>query len=409
MNILYINHYAGGPKYGMEYRLYYLAREWVRAGHTVTIVAASYSHLHSRQPATTSAFTVEVIEDIRFVWCQTPAYSGNGLGRVLNIVSFLRRLGQSSEWLQDKPEMVIASSTYPADIWPARRLADRHGAKLVWEVHDLWPLSPMELGGMSKFHPFILWMQFAENVACRSADAVVSLLPFAGSHLIEHGMDPSKFFYVPNGVDPQEWVEGCDQAELPAMHSEALVRAREAKHLLVGYAGSHGVANALDSLLDSAALMRDAPVTWLLIGGGPEKARLVQRVRSENLVNVIMLDPVPKVLIPAILKSMDVLYVGHQRVPLYRFGISPNKIMDYMMSARPIICAIDAANDLVQEAGCGMTILPENPTELAKAVERMRLLSLAERDRMGMAGRSYVEKNHLYPFLANSFLKAITT
>ena len=111
MNILYINHYAGGPVYGMEYRCWYLAREWVRAGHSVTIVGASHSHVRAKQPSMNGRFTREVVDGVSFVWCQTPAYRGNGVGRVLNIVAFLRRLGQWRQWLDMRPDVVIASST----------------------------------------------------------------------------------------------------------------------------------------------------------------------------------------------------------------------------------------------------------------------------------------------------------
>ena len=88
MNILLINHYAGSPQHGMEYRPYYLAREWVRAGHRVQIVAASYSHVRSRQPVIADEPVNETIEGIAYRWYPTPSYLGNGVGRVLNIWSF---------------------------------------------------------------------------------------------------------------------------------------------------------------------------------------------------------------------------------------------------------------------------------------------------------------------------------
>lgn len=406
VNILYINHYAGGPSYGMEYRPYYLAREWVRAGHSVTIVAASQSHVRSKQPAVSSRFTIECVDGVNFVWCETPKYQGNGVGRVGNIATFLLRLSQWRQWLRQKPDVVIASSTYPADIGPARRLARKHDAKLVWEVHDLWPLSPMELGGMSRWHPFILWMQHAENAACRDADVVISMLPKADAHLRQHGMSADKFVHVPNGIDPAEWIE-ADAEPLPMAHTTAIQMAREQGHLLVAYAGAHGIANALDSMLDAAALTRREPITWLLVGNGPEKQRLQQRIKAEHLDRVYLLDPVPKASIPGLLKAMDVLYIGLQSEPLFRFGISPNKLMDYMMAARPVVCAIAAGNDPVSEANCGLTIEPENPTALADAVSKIRNLPPEQRERMGLSGRAYVEKNHLYPALAKNFLQSI--
>ena len=406
MNILYINHYAGGPAYGMEYRPFYLAREWVRAGHRVTIVAASQSHVRARQPAMSGRFIRETVDGVDFVWCATPAYRGNGVGRVVNILAFLRRLGAWRQWLDAKPDVVIASSTYPADFGPARRIAKQHGATLVWEVHDLWPLSPIELGGMPRWHPFIVWMQRCEDAACAGADLVVSLLPKACAHLRAHGMAADRFVHVPNGIDPGEWND--DPVALPAQHAAAIAAARERGDLLVAYAGAHGVANALGTLLDAAALLRDEPICWLLIGSGPEKAALAARVRADRLDKVALLDPVPKAAIPALLGAMDVLYLGLQREPLFRFGISPNKLMDYMMAARPVVCAIAAGNDPVSDAGCGETIAPEDPHALAAAVKRLRAMPAEARARLGRAGRAYVEANHTYPVLARNFLDAVS-
>ncbi len=151
MNILLINHYAGSPRHGMEYRPYYLAREWVRAGHQVQIVAASYSHVRSHQPEMGSQPLDETLDGVRYRWLPVPGYLGNGIGRVKNIWAFLSRLWRDSPRIvrEFKPSVVIASSTYPMDIWVARRIAHLAGAKLVYEVHDLWPASPIEVSGLS--------------------------------------------------------------------------------------------------------------------------------------------------------------------------------------------------------------------------------------------------------------------
>ena len=132
MNILLINHYAGAPKYGMEYRPFYMAREWVRMGHNVTIVAADFSHLRSKQPNT----GYECIDEINYVWLNTPKYKGNGVGRVLNMLSFIKGLFNNYKKIigRTSPDLVIASSTYPLDIYPAKYIASKYKAKLVYEV-----------------------------------------------------------------------------------------------------------------------------------------------------------------------------------------------------------------------------------------------------------------------------------
>lgn len=157
MRLLLVNHYAGSLRHGMEFRPFYLAREWRRMGHEVLIVAASQSHLRSVAPRVPGASTREQIDGVDYLWLRTPAYRGNGVGRVFNIAVFCLLLAARARRLarECRPDVVIASSTYPMDIWPARRIARLAGAKLVHEVHDLWPLSPIELGGMSPRHPFI--------------------------------------------------------------------------------------------------------------------------------------------------------------------------------------------------------------------------------------------------------------
>lgn len=407
MQILYIDHYAGGPAYGMEYRPFYLAREWVRRGHQVLVVGASYAHVRNHQPPFSGNFAREVLDGVPFLWLRTPAYSGNGMGRVLNIATFLYQLRRWRRWLDFRPDVVIASSTYPADIGPARRIARAHGATLAWEVHDLWPLTPIEIGGMSPRHPFIAWMQDAEDAACHDADVVVSILPLAESHLREHGLIPGKFVHVPNGIDPSEWTD-AGAAPLPETHGATLRAARVQGHLVVLYAGSHTIANDLDGLLDAARVAEDDPVTWVLVGSGPEKARLAQRIADEKLANVVMLDPVAKAAIPTLLAGADILYMGLRPSPLYRFGISLNKLMDYLMAARPVLCVMDAGNDPVGEAGCGITVPPGTPAAVVHALRALAALSPVERSAMGARGRAHILKGQTYPVLADRFLEAVS-
>jgi glycosyltransferase involved in cell wall biosynthesis len=409
MNILLINHYAGSVRHGMEYRPYYLAREWVRLGHRVTIVASSESHIRSQAPLLHGTARLhETIDGIDYVWLATPPYRGNGAARVRNMLAFVARLWRESPQLAETlaPDVVIASSTYPLDIWPAHRIARRAGARLLFELHDLWPLSPMELGGHSRWHPFIMLLQAAEDFACRRADAVVSILPKVREHLEAHGMAPDKLYLVPNGVDPDEWQDVRRAGTLPPALDQTLDALRSQGKFVVGYAGTHGISNALGTLLDAAARLRDSPVAVVLVGNGPEKPALLRRAVELGLANVHFFDPVPKAQVPALLRRFDLAYIGWRRQPLYRFGISPNKLIDYMMAARPVLHAVEAGNNPVADAGCGLTVAPEDPQAVADGILALLALGLEGRAALGQRGRAFALANHTYPVLGRRFLTA---
>ncbi|WP_426101980.1 glycosyltransferase family 4 protein [Massilia sp. TSP1-1-2] len=407
MNILLINHYAGSLRHGMEYRPFYLAREWVRLGHQVRIIASSQSHIRALAPHLDGRARLdETIDGVQYRWIATPAYRGNGAARVLNMFAFVSQLYRQGRQLAREfdADVVIASSTYPLDIWPAHRIARLSGARLLFELHDLWPLSPMELGGYSSWHPFIMLLQAAENYACRHADAIVSILPKVREHLEAHGMAPHKLHIVPNGADPAEWLGVADQ--LPGLAGARLAALRRQGKFIVGYAGTHGVANALDTLLAAASVVGDERFAFVLVGGGPEKARLQAIAAERKLSNVHFFDPVPKQQVPALLECFDVAYIGWQRQRLYRFGIAPNKLIDYMMAGCAILHSVEAGNDPVLEAGCGLTVAPQDPAAVARGLLALFMLSPDERAALGQRGRAFAMANLSYPVLGRRFLQA---
>src|SRR5215469_2706327 len=182
---------------GMEYRPFYLAREWVSSGHSATLVAAAYSHLRNRQPAVRADLESTHEEGVRFRWLRANRYVGSGIRRVANMLSFVGRLSAYADRLarEVRPDVVVCSSTYPLDIYPGARIARKTRARLVFEVHDLWPLTPMLLGGYSPMHPYIRFLQRAEDWAYSNAETVVSLLPDSLDYMVGRGLDPRKFVH----------------------------------------------------------------------------------------------------------------------------------------------------------------------------------------------------------------------
>ncbi len=407
MNILLINHYAHALGHGTVYRPFYFAKEWIKLGHSVTIVCASFSHLCYNQPQISQDFQAENIAGIRHIRLKTPEYQGNGVGRAINIFTFVAQLFRYSHRLVEdvRPDVVIDSSVYPLTTYPAQYIAKKAQAKLIFEVHDLWPLSPIELSGMSPSHPFIILMQLAENSAYRHADRVVSLLPKAKDHMQEHGMDPDKFEWIPNGIDLKEWEK--NQISLPESHQLILDKLKRSGDALVGYAGEHGLANSLSTVLETAILLRDKPVNFVLVGKGLQKYALQDRTSKLGLKNVFFLDQIPKTSIPSLLSQMDALLIVWRKLPIYRFGICPNKLMDYMMAGKPIIHGISAGNDLVAENGCGISVPAEDPPALAQAIETFMASSILQREDMGRKAQAYVINHHDYRILAQKFLEII--
>jgi glycosyltransferase involved in cell wall biosynthesis len=131
-----------------------------------------------------------------------------------------------------------------------------------------------------------------------------------------------------------------------------------------------------------------------VVGHGPEREQLV--ARADGAANVAFVGPIPQAQVAAALALFDACYVGYRRSSLYRFGVSPNKLYDYMAAGRPVLFAADAANQPVQEADCGRTIPPEDPQGLADAIRSLAASSPAERARLGANARAYVAERHDY-------------
>ncbi len=406
MNILLINHYAGSKYHGMAYRPYYLAREWVRNGHNVTIVASDQAHGRPVQVhiPEDKNYLLEKIDGINYLWLKTLKYNDNGIKRAFNIASFIFQLFKFSKLIVNslKPQIVIASSTYPADIFPAHYIAKLSKAKLIYEIHDLWPLSPMILGNMSKNHPFILGMQFAENYCYKHCDAVVSILPKVSEHVKEHGLDLKKLHFVENGICIEEWNKNV---KIPEKLNDLINQEKSKGNFIFGYAGNHTHANSLHTIIEAAEKVQNTRARFILVGKGREKEKLIKSALDKKLKNIIFYDFIPKETIPDLLPRFDCLLITWNNVwELYKYGISPNKIMDYMISGKPIIQAINAGNDHVKDSGCGISVTAEDSDALANAIIKMMDTSIEERDLMGQKGREYVIKNHDYRILAKKYL-----
>lgn len=401
MNIIYLAHFAGSPKHGMVHAYYHLATEWLKMGHQVTIVAASFTHPRGSQPNVENQITEQWIDGIRYIWIPTSSYKPEKyMQRAANILQFVSKARFGGLPIE-AADIVICSSHHPFAIFPARWLAKKFNARLVFEVRDLWPLSLIELGNISPFHPFIWLMQRAENYSYRVADHVVSVLSNSKSYMVEHGMSAEKFSFIPNGVAIPESYE---LLPLPEEHSLMLEQKRD-NDFWLGFSGRINNAVALHDLIDAISLINNPSVKLFILGNGEKKQSLQTQVKALELKDrVFFLDEVEKSQVASFLNYMDGVYLGLQRQSLFRFGISPTKLNDYMLAAKPVICAIDAPNDPVSESGCGISCQAESSGDIARAIEVIAGMTSAEREEMGQRGYDWLIQNRDYRKLARRFL-----
>ena len=397
-SIIIINQYIGSPYHGMEYRHYYLAKNLIEKGYKVTLISGSYSHLFSTLPKIEGSFTKDSIDGVDYIWVKVPSYkSSKSIGRIWNMLYFSWKLN----FLKDiEPSHILVSSPSLFPIKVGYRLAKRFNTKVLFEVRDIWPLTLMELSNLSYSNPLIRLMYYYEKFAYKNYDKVISLLPTAREHYEKQGMSRDKFVYLPNGID----VKNIKSKSI----SEEILEQIPKEKFIIAYSGTVGIANNLDYLIDVANLLRDnRDIHFIILGQGGEKIRLQNRIKELKLDNFTFLNPIAKEQVGAFLEYIDVAFISLLPEKLFRFGVSPNKVFDYMYAKKPIIWAIEAGNNLVQEANCGISVLLNSPKLLKESILELTQLSSESLKKLGENGYNFVTKKHSYKKLSEELIKVI--
>jgi len=408
------NHYAVGPGMPGGTRHYDIGRELAKRGWQVTVFSAAYPrqqrHPIRSQPvrAGGDSGSPEVHDGVTFIRVPALHRGDTSATRVLSMLSYMGGAMRVTKGLA-APDIIVGSSVHPFAAWIAWRLARKTGCRYAFEIRDLWPETIIELGGVSRHHPFIVFLSRIERALVRNADKVVTLLPNAYSYLARYGIAEDKVAVVPNGIDVSR-LDDID-GQLPSCVDMELKRLQGA--FIVAYAGAHGLANRLDTVIDAAAKckgMGKTGVEFLLVGDGPDKPRLQQRAEELHLENVTFADRVDKALVLPLLARCNGGVIALTRTRLYEYGISPNKLFDYMLAGLPVVMAGDAPNNPVSSSNGGIVVPYDDADGMAKAILDLAADTDKARE-MGLKGRQYVIKSHSSAHLAslmeNALLEAL--
>ena len=281
-----------------------------------------------------------------------------------------------------RPHVVYGSSPHLFAALAGLLLARWWRVPFVLEIRDIWPRILTEMGGMSESDALYRLLRGLERYLYEHADHIVYLASGNRDYLLSEGVEDDRMTFIPNSVAPTTPSIDRDEA-----------RARLGVDGFVAvYTGAHGKANGLHLVLDAVEELGQSglDITILLVGDGPEKAALKQTARERGLVNVRFLDPVPKRELPDILVAADLGVHVLADVQLFRHGVSPNKVMDYMAAGLPVLTnSPGEVGDLVQDANSGVSC---EPRELARGLATLIDLGAADRRKLGQSGLRFVQE-----------------
>ncbi len=362
MNILYFHQHFSTPKGSTGIRSYEMARNMVAKGHHVTMVCGSYAGGETGlEDAFKNGKRSGKVQGIDIIELELK-YS--------NQDSFLRRtwifllfaLHSVRIALFHKADLIFATSTPLTAGIPGIVARWLKGTPFVFEVRDLWPELPREMKVIT--NPIVLWMMgVLEWASYKSAHRLIGLSPGIVEGIKRHNIGDSKVTLIPNGCDLDIFGNGV-KAWRPIEVA--------ANDFMAVFTGTHGIANGLDAVIDTASLLQARghnKIKFVLIGQGKLKPVLQKRVKEENLTNVIFLEPVAKTELAGLLSSADIGLQILANIPSFYYGTSPNKFFDYLSANLPILTNYPGwIVDLITENGCGYAVPPENPDLFAQAL-----------------------------------------
>jgi glycosyltransferase involved in cell wall biosynthesis len=393
LDVWILNHYADPPG-RQATRSYDLGKQLVERGHRVTIFAAGFNHYSRKEERIRTGEThrEELVDGVRFIWLKTFPYLRNDWRRVVNMLSYSWRAFRIGSHLAEAPDAIIGVCVHPLAGLVASLLARKRGSRFFFEVTDLWPETLIAMGKLRRNGLPAKIMRALEKHLYHRAEKIIMLLGHTHEYVAGLGESAAKIVWIPNGADLSRF------ASMPPYDGQ------NSDAFRIMYIGGLLRANRIDVILDAAKLQQSVGrhnVKFVLVGDGSDKERLTKMAEQLSLENVEFRGLVPKTEVARVMASADAFVFSLANSPLYKYGISLNKMCDYLASGRPILFAGDSAYNPIRDARAGISVPAENPKALSDAIDHLRSLTPYERMRMGQNGLEHFKKHHDIRILAD--------
>ena len=402
MNIWCISKYASVPKYGTAPRLFYLAKEFIKLGHATVLITSDANHF-ARYPETDQIYNYEEAEGVPIYWLKTKKYRKTAsLSRVLSWLDFERRLYLFDKSRLPRPEVVIVSSLSIFTVLYGIYLKRKFDAQLVFEVRDIWPLTMTEEGGFSRWHPLVLLIGLVERAGYKYADLIVGTMPRLGAHVKNILGYERPFYCSPLGFNPDNYRKTTTKEQNP--FNAIFPRGKT----VIGYAGSMGITNALEPFIGAIKLLRGehADIHFMLVGGGDLRPAFEKELSGCS--NVTFLPTIAQGEVKYFLEKCAILYLSTKNSLVWEYGQSMNKIVEYMLSGKPVLASYTGFPSMINEAGCGRFIPISSQEALRDAILELIALGQDELEKMGEGGRKWIWEHRKYSVLAKGYIDRLS-
>jgi len=401
MNILCISKYAAPPKYNkIVARLFLLSKEFANLGYKATLITSDSNHL-AQFPSTYKTYNFENIDEVHLCWIKTKKYIKTAsVSRVLSWLDFEIKLFKMDLKNIDKPDIVIVSSLSILTIIYGYYLKKKFNSFLVFEIRDIWPLTMTEEASFSKWHPLVLLIAFIEKFGYKKADLIVGTMPKLDLHIKNILGYKKPFHCSPLGFNSDDYNDEAFEDKNP--FDDKFPKDK----IVVGYAGSMGITNALEPFIETIKLLKNNKnIHFMLVGSGDLRKDFEKEL--ENFKNVTFLPRIAQNDVKYFLQKCDILYLSTKHSKVWDYGQSMNKIVEYMLASKPIIASYTGYPSMINEANCGKFVKTLNTNDLKTAVLDIVNLGYEERKQLGLNGRKWIYENRQYPKLAKEYIDKI--